>query len=112
MTYPLPVMLKLRSPITPAALLLALLAGGSGAQEPPPSGSPTFCLFEVPASGERKQWINLVHVQYIEQRADELRIYYGGGNFGGGHEVRLPVHGRDEAAQLVKRLQDAARACR
>jgi hypothetical protein len=104
-------------------MLLTLAATGLRAQgaapaaavagdEAPSVGSPTFCLFELPPVNERRQWLNLVHVQYIELRSDELRLYYGGGNLGSGHEARLPIRNKDDAPALLKRLQEAARACR
>lgn len=74
-------------------------------------GSTAFCLFELPADGDRRILLNLGIVQYVELRATELRIYYGGGNFGGGHEVRVPLANKDEGIVFVKRMQVAAASC-
>ena len=75
-------------------------------------GSTSFCLFELPGGGDRTQWINLGIVQYIEVRADEIRIFYGGGNLGSGHEARIAVKQRQDALALLDRLRETARACR
>lgn len=101
-------------PIAVGAVLMATLSLATGVrgEEIANGGSTGFCLFEIPPVNDRRQWVNLAHVQYIELRSDELRLYFGGGNFGSGHEARLPVRGKDDAAAQVKRLQDAARACR
>lgn len=78
---------------------------------PPATGSTGFCLFEVPAGNERRQWINLAHVQYVEQRAEEVHIYFGGGSLGSGHEARIPARTPDEAATLLQRLRREAAYC-
>lgn len=82
------------------------LAGGDAA----PPGSTAFCLFEIPQEGERRLWLNLGIVQYVELRADELRVYYGGGNLGSGHEFRLRA-GRKEGEAFIRRMQEAAASC-
>ena len=73
-----------------APLLLALLLQATGALAQA-TGSTAFCLFPVPADGGIQRWINLGIVQYVEARNDDVRIYYGGGNLGSGHEARIPV---------------------
>jgi len=75
-----------------------------------PAGSSAFCLFEAVA-GERRQWVNLAHVQYVEQRADEIRLYYGGGNLGSGHELRIPAKTADEAAAVIQKMKREAARC-
>jgi hypothetical protein len=101
-------------PPRPALLFAALLAAAPSLRaqsDAPPVGAPTFCLFEVPAANERRQWVNLAHVQYVEQRGDEIRIYFGGGNLGNGHEARLPARTADEAAAVLLRLRREAARC-
>jgi hypothetical protein len=77
----------------------------------PAPASAAFCLFVFPADGEKRAWLNLGIVQYIELRPFELRIYYGGGNLGSGHEVRVPIAGADEGLAIMQRMQAAAAAC-
>lgn len=79
----------------------------------PPGGSPSFCLYELPAAeGAKKRWINLGIVQYVEANRNELMIAYGGGRFGSGYEARIPVASAEEALQQVERMRKAAAACR
>lgn len=78
-----------------------------------PQGSTSFCLFELPAdAGGRRRWINLGIVQYVEAEGQEVRIAYGGGNLGSGHEARIAVSGADAAGALVERMRAAAANCR
>ncbi|MCK6393223.1 hypothetical protein [Zoogloea sp.] len=93
-----------------AALLLALLLQASGALAQA-TGSTAFCLFPVPADGGVQRWINLGIVQYVEARNDDVRIYYGGGNLGSGHEARIPVKSREEAEAVLARLRRSAALC-
>ncbi len=76
-------------------------------------GSPAFCLFELPAddNGKRK-WINLGIVQYIDLGRNDLRIYYGGGNFGGGYEEKIPVASAADGLLQLDRMRQMAAACR
>lgn len=91
-------------------LLLALLppAAPAIAQE---QGSTAFCLFPVPTDEGARRWINLGIVQYVEARQNDVRIYYGGGNLGSGHEARIPVKSREEADALLARLRRSAALC-
>jgi hypothetical protein len=93
-----------------AALLLALLLQATGALAQA-TGSTAFCLFPVPADGGVQRWINLGIVQYVEARNDDVRIYYGGGNLGSGHEARIPVKSREEAEAVLARLRRSAALC-
>ena len=95
------------------ALFILLAAAGSsfGEESSTPPGSPGFCLFELPANGEKRVLINLAIVQYIEVLRDELKIAYGGGNLGSGHEVRIPFKNAEEANNLLHRLRQAASDC-
>ena len=74
-------------------------------------GSTGFCLFEIPSAVDRRQWVNLAHVQYVEQRNDEVRLYFGGGNFGSGHEVRIPAKSAEEAGVILQKLKREAARC-
>ncbi|MDE2583778.1 MAG: hypothetical protein KGN39_00145 [Betaproteobacteria bacterium] len=78
--------------------------------EAPVAGSTAFCLFEVPMDPERRVWLNLGIVQYVDLRADGLRIYYGGGNLGSGHEFYLKAS-REEGIAFLKNMQAAAARC-
>jgi hypothetical protein len=92
-------------------LLLATEAPLCAPTEPPAVGSPAFCLFEIPPNGERRQWVNLAHIQYIEQRTDEVRAYFGGGNLGSGHEARIPAKTPEEVAAVLQRMRAEAARC-
>jgi hypothetical protein len=110
-----------------AALLFA--AAGVAAQEPTPSefparvapesavvavtGSTAFCLFELPPEQEgKRRWLNLGIVQYVEFSHNQLKIYYGGGNLGSGHEAILPVSSPEQLQETLDRIRAAAAACR
>lgn len=90
------------------AVALALGAPLTGASE---AGSTAFCLFPLPADGGTQRFINLGIVQYVDVRADEVRIYFGGGNLGSGHEARVPAKSRDEADAILARLRSTASRC-
>ena len=75
-----------------------------------PGGSTAFCLFEVPTDPERRVWLNLGIVQYVDLRADGLRIYYGGGNLGSGHEFHLRAS-REESLAFLQKMQATAARC-
>lgn len=103
------------SRLSPAFGLLGLLAAfGVRADDapPPPAGSPAFCLFELPAAGEKRVWINLGIVQYVEAGAGEVKIVYGGGNLGSGHETRVPVKTYEESEELLRRIRQTAQNCK
>ena len=103
-----------------SGLLLLALAGLAPAlraqpDSPPdsglsPGGSTAFCLFEVPTDPERRVWLNLGIVQYVDLRADGLRIFYGGGNLGSGHEFHLKAS-REEGLAFLHKMQAAAARC-
>lgn len=95
------------------SLMLVLLAPLlSIAQEIlPGAGSTSFCPFPLPAENGTQRSINLGIVQYIDVRADEVKIAFGGGNLGSGHEARIPVKNRDEADAVLDRLRLAAARC-
>ena len=74
-------------------------------------GLDVFCPFPLPAESGTQRFINLGIVQYIDVRADEVKIAFGGGNFGSGHEARIPVQSRDEADAVLARLRQTAARC-
>jgi hypothetical protein len=75
-------------------------------------GSTAFCLYELPADGEgKRRWLNLGIVQYIELNRNELRIYYGGGNFGGGYEARIPVPAGSQVQDVLDKIRQTAAGC-
>ncbi len=99
------------------ATLACLVAVGAeipaaGAQPVIP-GSTAFCLFEVPLdeSGKRR-WINLGIVQYVEATQTEVRIFYGAGSLGSGHEARIVVASMEAALQVLEKMRRVAAACR
>lgn len=92
-----------------ATALLALLAAAPAHADAP--GSTAFCLFPLPPDNATQRHINLGIVQYVDLRADEVRIAFGGGNLGSGHEARIPVRGRDEADAVLARLRETATRC-
>lgn len=94
--------------LAPLALAALLSTGPAHADAP---GSSAFCLFALPADNGTQRFINLGIVQYVDVRADEVRLAFGGGNLGSGHEARIPIANRDEAAAVLARLRDAAARC-
>lgn len=104
------------SSVRPVVFGCAALAacGASLAEAPPPAaqGSTAFCLFQVPTDDpSRQRWINLGIVQYVEVAPTELRVVFGGGNFGAGHELHLAYPSADEAAAELDRMRQAAADC-
>jgi ribosome-associated translation inhibitor RaiA len=77
------------------------------------TGSTAFCLYEVPSDEPgKRRWINLGIVQYVEATRTELRIYFGGGSLGSGHEAKIPFASMEEAAAIMEKLRKTAAACR
>ncbi|MGE5384295.1 MAG: hypothetical protein ACM3SV_00240 [Betaproteobacteria bacterium] len=98
--------------------LLVLAAPASASSLPDPeavskTGSTAFCLYELPGDGNggRRRWVNLGIVQYVEIGHSEVIIYFGGGNFGSGHEAKIPVANPQEALGLLHKMGERARAC-
>ena len=99
-------------PLLPVLLLtLGVPPSHAAAQDAPVPGSTAFCLFALPPDNATQRLINLGIVQYVDLRADEVRIYFGGGNLGSGHEARIPVKSRDEADAVLARLRATATRC-
>lgn len=92
---------------------LALAGGGAASAQPVVPGSIAFCLYEVPLdeTGKRR-WINLGIVQYIEATRTELKIFYGAGAFGSGHEARIAVTSMEDAMIMLEKMRRVAAACR
>ena len=77
------------------------------------ASSTAFCLYELPADGEgKRRWINLGIVQYVELVRNELKIYYGGGNFGGGYEARIPITADTPIQDVLDKIRQTAAGCR
>ncbi|XZG69447.1 hypothetical protein ACTSKR_12400 [Chitinibacteraceae bacterium HSL-7] len=70
-----------------------------------------FCPWLVPGDGKSERYVNLTVVQYIDVGDDAVRIAFGGGNLGSGHELNLPVKSRAEAHALLEKMQQASRQC-
>lgn len=95
------------------ALSAAVASVGATLAQPVIPGSTSFCLYEVPIdeTGKRR-WINLGIVQFVEATRSEVKISYGGGSFGSGHEARIAVNSMDEALVVLEKLRRVAAACR
>ena len=92
-------------------VIAASMTGEATAQTHIP-GSMAFCLFELPSEDPtRRRWINLGIVQYIEASPTELKIAYGGGSFGSGYEVKIPLAKPEDALVVLEKLRKAAAAC-
>lgn len=105
--------MTIRSIVPLIAALAVPLPAGAQPQPPASGGSTAFCLYEVPSeSPDRKRWVNLGIIQYVETGRSEVRIVFGGGNFGSGHEARIPVANAEEAQAVLERMRKAAAACR
>ncbi len=94
----------------------AVLAYGgwrmAGAQTVTP-GSTAFCLYEIPADDAgKRRWINLGIVQYVEASRNDVKISYGGGGLGSGHDTKIPVASMDEALALIEKIRKLAATCR
>jgi hypothetical protein len=105
--------LKIRAILLAAVLLLSSAMALPLRAQPVVPGSTAFCLYEVPAddSGKRR-WINLGIVQYVEATAREVKLVYGGGAFGAGHDTKIAVASMEEAQTVVEKLRRIAAACR
>lgn len=95
------------------AAAIAMVGASTSNAQPVIPGSTAFCLYEVPVdeTGKRR-WINLGIAQYIDATRSEVRIYYGGGAFGAGHDARIPVNSMEEALGILEKLRRVAAACR
>lgn len=100
-------------PLAAVFAALALLMGREASAQPVIPGSTAFCLYEVPLdeTGKRR-WINLGIVQYVETTRTEVKIAYGAGSFGAGHEAKIPVASMEEALTVLEKMRRVATACR
>jgi hypothetical protein len=103
------------------AVSLFVAAGFSYGQEPAVSvapaaevktGSTAFCLYELPAVDGKRRWLNLGIVQYLELNRNELKIYYGGGNLGSGHEARITLTDPAQLDETLNKIRQVAASCR
>ena len=94
-------------------VFIACVAARAGNAQPVIPGSTAFCLYEVPVdeTGKRR-WINLGIVQFVEATRSEVKISYGGGAFGSGHDARIAVNSMEEALVVLEKLRRVAAACR
>lgn len=105
----------MRTCITAFSVALLVIGGSVDPAHAQPviPGSTAFCLYEVPLddSGKRR-WINLGIVQYIEATAKDVKLVYGGGAFGAGHDSKIPVSSMEDAQVVLEKLRRVAAACR
>lgn len=96
------------------ACALAALGGMRLADaQPAIPGSIAFCLFEVQLDDTgKRRWINLGIVQYIDATQTDLRIFYGAGSLGSGHEARIPVANMEAALLVLEKMRRMAATCR
>lgn len=93
--------------------MLAITMIAPSHAQPVVPGSTAFCLYEVQTDEPgKRRWINLGIVQYVEASAREVKLVYGGGAFGSGHEARIPVASMEEAQAVLEKLRRIAAACR
>ncbi|WP_297573528.1 hypothetical protein [uncultured Deefgea sp.] len=71
----------------------------------------TFCPWKIPSDSKTERLINLTVVQFIDVNDEEVKIAFGGGNLGSGHDIRLATKNRDDGNQLIKSMQNAAKQC-
>jgi hypothetical protein len=99
--------------ITTACALLALAGAGAAGAQPVIPGSTAFCLYEIPVDdGGKRRWINLGIVQYVEATRSEVKIFYGAGGLGSGHEARIAVASMEEALLQLEKMRRVAAGCR
>ena len=95
------------------AATCALTGARMASAQPVIPGSTAFCLYEIPVDeAGKRRWINLGIVQYVEATRTELRISYGGGGFGSGHDVKITVASMEDAAVILEKMRRVAAACR
>lgn len=91
----------------------AIASAATAHAQPVIPGSTAFCLYEVPVEENgKRRWINLGIVQFVEATRSEVKISYGGGAFGSGHDARIAVNSMEEALVVLEKLRRVAAACR
>ncbi|KAF0163614.1 MAG: hypothetical protein FD157_2944 [Rhodocyclaceae bacterium] len=92
---------------------LSLVAASAAWAQPVVPGSIAFCLYEIPLDDAgKRRWINLGIVQYVEATQTEVRIFYGAGSLGSGHEARVAVTSMEAALLVLEKMRRVATACR
>ncbi|WP_028452691.1 hypothetical protein [Chitinilyticum aquatile] len=77
-----------------------------------PLQAATFCLYPLPpAEGKPSRMLNLTVVQFVELADRELKISFGGGNLGSGHEVLIPLKNRAEGQRMLDEMAAQSRQC-
>ena len=71
----------------------------------------TFCPWKAPAEVKPERFINLTVVQYVDLSDEEIRISFGGGNLGGGYEVKVATKNREDGMKILKSMQEASKQC-
>ncbi len=90
-----------------------LIGARAACAQPVIPGSTAFCLYEIPVDeAGKRRWINLGIVQYVEATRTELKISYGGGGFGSGHDVKIAIASMEDAAVILEKMRRVAAACR
>ncbi|QBC44169.1 hypothetical protein C1H71_11925 [Iodobacter fluviatilis] len=69
-----------------------------------------FCPWPVPGS-DSKRFINLTVVQTIDINDEEIKVAFGGGNLGSGHEIKTAIKNRAEGQKILQEMSEAARRC-
>ncbi|WP_293932812.1 hypothetical protein [Iodobacter sp.] len=87
----------------PRFLLITLLLNQAALAAP-------FCPWPVPGS-DGKRFINLTVVQTIDISDEEIKVAFGGGNLGSGHEIKTAIKNRAEGQKILQEMSDAARRC-
>ena len=92
---------------------ISLIGTRAAWAQPVIPGSTAFCLYEIPVDeAGKRRWINLGIVQYVEATRTELKISYGGGGFGSGHDVKIAIASMEDAAVILEKMRRVAAACR
>lgn len=96
-----------------SAAIFDLVGTRAASAQPVIPGSTAFCLYEIPVDETgRRRWINLGIVQYVEATRTELKISYGGGGLGSGHDAKISVTSMEEALAILEKMRRVAAACR
>lgn len=100
-------------PLLIVCAAFSLFGSRAACAQPVIPGSTAFCLYEIPADeAGKRRWINLGIVQYVEVTRSEVKISYGGGGLGSGHDARIPVASTEEAQVVLEKMRRVAAACR
>ncbi|WP_027468715.1 hypothetical protein [Deefgea rivuli] len=75
------------------------------------SAAATFCPWKILGEAKPERFINLTVVQYVDIADDELRVSFGGGNFGSGYDVKIAIKTREDGLKILKAMQETAKQC-